>query len=256
MHAPAAPLAVLSPWAIDGLSHGFMGRAGGVSTGVYASLNLAEWNGDEPAAVAENWRRWRVAYPRFTVARLSQVHGKLVHRVDASWGDARRAGDGMVTAAAGVALGIFSADCVPILMVDAERRSVGAVHAGWRGTIAGIAGEGVRAMAALGARPHAMRAALGPSIGLCCFEVDAPLADDFARQLPGAREHCRAGGPGKAYVDLRAIIRGQLERAGLDPAAIANVGPCTRCTADGYFSRRAGGGAVTGLQMSFVGFAR
>ena len=254
--ASAASLTVLSAWAIDGLSHGFMGRAGGVSTGVYASLNLAEWNGDEPAAVAENWRRWRFAYPCFTVARLSQVHGTMVHRVEASWGEARRAGDGMVTAEAGVALGVFSADCVPILMVDAERRIVGAIHAGWRGTIAGIAGAAVRAMAALGARPASMRAALGPSIGLCCFEVDAPLADDFARQIPGARDHCRAGRPGKAYLDLRAIISGQIERAGLDPAAIANVGPCTRCAADGYFSRRAAGGAVTGLQMSFIGFAR
>jgi len=187
-------------------------------------------------------------------------------------------GDGMVTAAAGLALGIFTADCVPLLMVDAERRVVSALHAGWRGTLAGIAAEGVHAMVALGARPASIRAALGPSIGLCCFEVDAPLAETFAREIPGATAHARPGDfpsqvpndgrtlyeavsddarrsvrPAKAYLDLRAILRLQLERVGLNPASIANVGPCTRCANDRYFSRRGAGGVTSGLQMSFIG---
>jgi YfiH family protein len=134
--------------------------------------------------------------------------------------------------------GIFTADCVPVLMVDAEARVVGALHAGWRGTITGIAGEGVRAMAAIGARPHALRAALGPSIGPCCFEVDAELAERFMRTIPHARDHARAGRQGKAFLDLRGIIRGQLECGGLVPDAITSVGPCTRCADDTYFSRR------------------
>ncbi len=214
-------------------------------------------------------------------------------------------GDGMVTAAPGTALGIFTADCVPLLMVDAERRVVSALHAGWRGTLAGIAAEGVHAMVALGARPASIRAALGPSIGLCCFEVDAALAETFAREIPGAAAHARFGGslprktpaahpappadfpshargddpglddamrdaaigddaagddvsrrvrPGKAYLDLRAILRLQLEREGLNPASIANVGPCTRCANDRYFSRRGAGGVTSGLQLSFIGF--
>jgi YfiH family protein len=229
-------------------------------------------------------------------------------------------GDGMVTAAAGIALGIFTADCVPILMVDEERRIVAALHAGWRGTLAGIADAGVHAMVALGARPASIRAALGPSIGLCCFEVDAALAETFAREVPGTATHARLGGhlphetpapgndpraenyaretpapdhparpadslghagregagvegaihegtglenvsvertvrPGKAHLDLRAIIRLQLERGGLTPPSITNVGPCTRCANDLFFSRRGAGGVTSGLQMSFIAFA-
>ncbi len=162
----------------------------------------------------------------------------------------------MVTATPGLALGIFTADCVPILMVDAQRRVASALHAGWRGSLAGIAGKGVRAMVALGARPGAIRAALGPSIGICCFEVDASLAQEFASHVPGAHEHTRAGKPGKAYLDLRAIIHDQLEREGVDSHSIANVGPCTRCANDRFFSRRGAGGATSGLQMSFIGFTR
>ncbi|MGH7931873.1 MAG: peptidoglycan editing factor PgeF [Candidatus Binataceae bacterium] len=233
-----------------------MGRSGGVSGGRYQSFNLARWVGDEPSAVAENWRRFGAAYPAArTVARLQQMHGTTVHTIGAAWDSERREGDGMVTAAAGMTLGIFTADCVPILMVDAERRVCGAFHAGWRGTLGGIVAAGVCAMAALDARPQALRAAMGPAIGGCCFEVDAELVGQFACEIPGAREHTRPGRTGKAYMSLRSIIRDQLERAGLRREAIVCVGPCTRCGNDRFFSRRGGGGVATGLQMSFIGFA-
>ena len=130
----------------------------------------------------------------------------------------------------------------------------GAMHAGWRGVIAGIASVGIRDMVQLGARVSDIRAAMGPSIGPCCFEVDAELGDRFGREIVGARNHTRAGRPGKAFIDLRAIVRDQLERAGLAPANITSVGPCTRCASDRFFSRRAAGGKTTGLQMSFIGF--
>jgi polyphenol oxidase len=251
--------AALSPFAIPGLLHGFCGRTGGVSEGAFATFNLANWIGDNPESVAENWRRWNARYPGLPVARVSQVHGTLVHRIDepkdAFKEDGQRhEGDGMVTRSAGLVLGIFTADCVPILMVDNDRHVAAALHAGWRGTLGGIAAEGVRAMVALGARPAAIRAALGPSIGICCFEVDAALAEDFARRIPGADGHTRTGRPGKAYLDLRGLIRDQLAREGLAPGSIANVGPCTRCANDAYFSRRAAAGATSGLQMSFIGF--
>jgi YfiH family protein len=249
-----ARAATIAAWAIPGLCHGFMGRAGGISIGAYATLNLAETVGDDAAALCTNWERWHAAYPGMRVARLRQVHGSTVVTAGADYDGARREGDGIVSAAPGIAAGIFTADCVPILMVDAAARVVGALHAGWRGTIAGIAGEGVRAMAGIGARQYALRAALGPSIGPCCFEVDAELAERFVRTIPHAREYARAGRPGKSYLDLRGIIRGQLERAGLEPDAITSVGPCTRCANETYFSRRGAGGAVTGLQMSFIGF--
>ena len=245
----------LTVWNEPALHHGFMNRMGGVSGGAYATYNLAEWVGDDLAAVSENRARWQRTYPHLRLARVRQVHGNLVHTIDASYDGARPDGDGMVTAVAGIALGIFSADCVPILMADVERGVAGAFHAGWRGTIAEIATQGVRAMAALGARPHEIRAALGPSIGPCCFEVDDELAQRFAHEIPHAREYSRAGRPGKAYLDLRGIIRRELEHAGLAHDAIEVAGPCTRCANDRYFSRRGAGGAITGLQMSFIGFS-
>ena len=148
-------------------------------------------------------------------------------------------------------LAVASADCVPILMTDAHERVGGAIHAGWRGVIAGIACEGVVAMETLGANPHELRAALGPSIGMCCFEVDAELADRFAREIPGADRHSRPGRSGKACLDLRAIITDQLTTAGLPRESIANIGPCTRCANDQFFSRRAS--SISGLQLSFIG---
>jgi YfiH family protein len=245
---------ILTAWEIAGLSHGFMGREGGVSRGVYATMNLARWIGDDPSAVEENWRRWRTLNPDFrTVARLKQVHGNLVHVVDSCDDGARVEGDGMVTSEPGIMLGIFTGDCVPILMVEAEHHIAAALHAGWRGTLAGIASEGVRVMLAMGARLEDIRAAMGPAIGGCCFEVDAELADRFAVEIPDAREHTRAGRPGKAFMSLRSIIRDQLERAGLRRDAILSVGPCTKCAADRFFSRRAAGSVTTGLQMSYIG---
>jgi purine-nucleoside/S-methyl-5'-thioadenosine phosphorylase / adenosine deaminase len=238
----------------DGVRHGFMSRLGGLSEGAWASFNLAYWVGDDPSAVTANWERWRVAYPAMRVAQVKQVHGNIVRTIDSGYDGARLQADGMVTAAAGIALGIFTADCVPILIVDPVRRVAGALHAGWRGILGDIVAAGVRAMIALGARAPDMRAAMGPAIGSCCFEVDLELAERFARSIPHARANIRGGKPGKAYLDLRAIAGGQLERAGLPPDAITTVGPCTRCASDRYFSRRANGGTISGLQMSFIGF--
>jgi copper oxidase (laccase) domain-containing protein len=123
-------------------------------------------------------------------------------------------------------------------------------------------------MTHLGAHPSNLRAALGPSIGQCCFEVDKELADRFSTKLEennrfspfpqgkglGVR-FSRPGQPGKAYLDLRAILTHQLERAGLAPTNITNIGPCTKCANAQFFSRRAANGQTTGLNLSFVGFA-
>ena len=238
------------------ICHGFVGRTGGVSTGAFASMNLSYWVGDDERAVDANWERFRRQVPHLKiVARLNQVHGNVVHAATRDTAALRPAGDGLVTAEPGIMLGIFSADCVPILMVDSKRKIAGALHAGWRGVLADIADAGVRAMVALGARASEICAAIGPSIGSCCFEVDAELGDRFCREIAGARNHTRSGRPGKAFIDLRAVVRGQLEHAGLDTGNIASVGPCTRCACERFFSRRAAGGEITGLQVSFVGFA-
>jgi YfiH family protein len=252
----SAPLTCLrAPWD-EGVVHGFLGRTGGVSAGVYATLNLGQHVGDDPAAVAENLRRVRAELGRGgEFARVNQVHGAEVMVIARDNSAERPRADGMVTGEAGIMLAVSTADCVPILMRSKRSGVVAALHAGWRGVIAGIAREGVAAMSSLGARPRDIAAALGPSIGLCCFEVDDELAARFVREIAGADRHCRAGRSGKAYLDLRAVLRDQLIAAGLDPHEIALVGPCTRCASDRFFSRRAAGGITTGLQMSFIGLA-
>ena len=242
---------ILTAWDSEQLAHGFLGRVGGVSVGPYASLNLAYWVGDDPAHVDENWRRLREVIGEAPIARCHQVHGKTVRIVTRENISERPEGDGMVTGERGILLAVASADCVPILMTDAQHKVVGAIHAGWRGVIAGIAEEGVRTMESLGARPSEIRAALGPSIGQCCFEVDEDLAHRFAREVAGSERHTRAGRPGKSHLDLRGIVTDQLMAAGLSRESIINVGPCSKCANDRFFSRRAN--ASSGLQLSFIG---
>jgi len=250
-----APVLVRA-WPEGRILNGFLGRHGGVSRGAYATLNLGAWVGDDPAAVEENWRRVRSRFPAATIfARMNQVHGSEVRVVTRANATERSPADGMVTETEGIALGVFTADCVPILIIDQSRGVAGALHAGWRGTLAGIVQSGLDAMARLGASLSNIRVALGPSIGVCCFEVDGELAERFAREIPGTDRHVRDGRPGKAYVDLRGIVREQLVGAGVARGAISQIGPCTRCAADRYFSRRAAGGITTGLQMSVVGLA-
>jgi purine-nucleoside/S-methyl-5'-thioadenosine phosphorylase / adenosine deaminase len=253
-HAETVPL--LQAWDAPARSHGFFSRLGGVSSGAFATLNLSRWVGDDPAAVDENWRRVRpIIGESSVVASVNQVHGAAVRLVTRANASERPRADGMVTAESGIVLAIFTADCVPILMHDPLRRIVGALHAGWRGILAGIVEAGIDAMRSRGADAQDLRVALGPSIGACCFEVDADLAARFARRMPGAVGRTCEGRPGKAYLDLRGIVRLQLVRFGVDAAHIAIVGPCTRCASDRYFSRRGAGNSTTGLQMSFIGLA-
>jgi len=220
-------------------------------------MNLSYWVGDDARAVDANWERLRRQVPELnSVARVNQVHGDIVHVATRETSSSRPKADGIVTADPGVMLAIFTADCVPILMIDPKRKIAGALHAGWRGALSGIVQSGVRAMTSIGAHIDDIRAATGPSIGVCCFEVDVALAERFASQIDGSERHARAGRPGKAYLDLRAIVKDQLLGAGLADANIIAVGPCTRCASDRFFSRRAACGKITGLQMSYVGFAR
>ncbi len=258
---PPLAAAALIPWAEAGVRAAFLGRAGGVSLGPYQSLNFASNCGDSSQAVAANWQRLgEFLRPSSGVVKLRQVHGNQVHRIGpgaaiaAPNGDQARelTGDGLVTAQANLALAVLTADCVPILLYDPLRPAVGALHAGWRGALANIAREGVRAITALGARPHCIKAALGPAIGKCCFEIDQELADRFAARMPSASSHLEAGRAGKARLDLKGLLRDQLVEAGLSPHAIMDVGPCTRCASDRYFSRRAARGGPTGLQASVI----
>lgn len=229
---------------------------GGVSRGRFESLNLGSWVGDDPAAVETNWQRARAALTPFrAMVGLSQVHGTNVHVIGPGYNGARLVGDGAVTAEAGIMLGIFTADCVPLLMIDPERRIAGALHAGWRGTLDGIVGAGLHAMIESGAEAYRIRVALGPAIGPCCYEVDEELGARFARRHAFAGGRIRPGGrTGKVMLDLRGILTDQLVRQGVRAESIWVVGPCTQCANERFFSRRAAGGESCGLQLSLVGF--
>lgn len=158
--------------------------------------------------------------------------------------------DALVAERAGIVAGVRTADCVPILLVAPQQKWAAAVHAGWRGTIADIAGEAVRAAERAAVRPSGVLAALGPSIGSCCYEVSLELGEEFERAgLPVLR---RVGT--KPHLDLRGANHVLLERAGVPRANIQNVGPCTRCASDRYHSFRAEPGS-TGRQVSWIGWA-
>jgi hypothetical protein len=240
--------------------HGFTTRAGGTSAPPFDTLNLGGKWGDEPAQVSENRRRVERAFGG-PIAVARQVHGTTVVRVRA--GDDRAAlarvdADGLCTDAPGVVLGVFVADCIPALLVDPRTGASAAVHAGWRGTVAGVLPAAVRALGAeFSARPGDLRVALGPAIGPCCFEVGPEVVAAFEALVPDARARgivlpSPRGAAGKANVDLKQANRLLLERAGVDPAGI-DAGPdCTACDRARFYSFRRDGSA-TGQLMGVVG---
>ncbi len=178
---------------------------------------------------------------------LRQVHGATV--VEAPWEGTPEA-DASVAAAPGFLLGIKTADCLPVLLVDPERRLVAAAHAGWRGTVKGVARRAVEALAARGSRPEDLVAALGPGIGSCCYEVGEEVRAAFG---PGGSAFCRPGPNGRPHLDVRAANVRQLVEAGLRAEAILHLADCTRCRADLYPSYRRDGRAA-GRMISFIGF--
>ena len=219
--------------AVPGLVHGFEQR-----------LGPAGWETREGS-------RRRMTHALEGAGRLHllrQVHGTVVHR--APW-DGLPVGDAGVADRAGIILGIETADCLPVLLVDPRRRAVAAAHAGWRGTAAGIAGVAVRALVAGGSRPSELVAALGPGIGPCCYEVGPELVGEFG---DGGAAFFRAGKGDRLMLDVRAANVHQLREAGVPEGQIHSVADCTRCDADNYHSyRREGVGG--GRMISFVGFA-
>ncbi len=245
------------------LVHGFSRRVCGVST-VYGghTLNLGWTKEDAAEAVAENRRRLVKVVggdPEMRLATLRQVHRTAIQAVasedemHAPDGRALYEGDGLSTAAPGVLLGIQTADCVPIMIVDPEQRAVAVLHAGWRGTAAGIAAAGLEQMRAqFGSRVESLLAAVGPSIGPCCYtvgdEVTTALADGFSYGEDLFQE---------GRLDLWEANRRQLVDAGVSAAHVVVVAECTACerAADGqrrYFSHRAEHGTA-GRMMNVAG---
>jgi polyphenol oxidase len=235
----------------DGFLHGFPERAGGVSTGLRASLNLGKRWGDDEANVNEN-RRLLATHAGYDPEQLQatrHVHGTAVWRVGEPAAEPAEF-DGLVTDRRGPVLGAFAADCIPILFADPNARVIGAAHAGWRGTVNGVARNVIARMVELGARPANIRVALGPSIGPECFEVGPEVVDQF-RAAFGDVPGMVVQGTHKEHIDLRVATRAVLERAGVTAEHIDAAPPCTKCEADRFFSYRRDG-KDGGVHMAFI----
>ena len=228
--------------------HGFTTRLGGVSRGHLASLNLGMHRGDDPQNVQENYRRLAnaVGFDLKKLVLTWQIHSDIIRQVtaaDANGTDHRNYPqcDALITNDPGTALFVFTADCTPILLQDPVTGAVGAVHAGWRGTAADIAGKTVAAMIdAYGCRPENIRAAIGPNIGACCFETDRDVPDAMVRLLgEETLASIRQQGQ-KYYVDLKQINAQLLRRRGVTQIDIATH--CTACQPDRFWSHRLTGG--------------
>jgi YfiH family protein len=202
---------------LAGTRHGFCGRRGGVSTGIFASLNTGLGSSDDAAAVAENRRRAVAAVaPGATLATVHQVHSAIVVVADPATADADRPhADGIVTDRPDVVLGVLAADCAPVLFADVAAGVVGAAHAGWKGALYGVLPATIAAMESLGARRERIVAAIGPCIARASYEVSLSYADPFVAVDPSFAEFFTSGRPGHLKFDLEGFVAGRLAAEGL-----------------------------------------
>jgi YfiH family protein len=292
---PAGGLQVLEALALarlNWLTHGFSTRTGGTSeygtvpdggklTEKTLNLGFTDWDSGE--RVLENRRKFfhGIRAGRMRVVTLRQIHSDIVHRVDfpkmAPAGEAPK-GDALITRERGVLLVVQTADCIPILLADTKRRTVAAIHSGWRGTLRRIAEKTLgRMQMEFGTKPEDVTAALGPGIARCCYEVGSDVAKEFHAQFLEAREwfdgpfdSLAAGDndprwlpwltmmpPGhqplapRVQLDLIAANRAILAGAGVAPDRILSSGFCTACRADLFFSYRRE--RATGRLMAAIG---
>ena len=232
----------------EGISvpHGFTTRYGGVSQGDFASLNLGANRGDDPAAVRENYRRlcalMGVGIDGMAVTR--QVHGNVVRVVTEAdrhicMGPVPYEADGIVTNVKGLPILCMVADCVPVLLWDGEHGVAGAIHCGWRSSVTDILKNALEQMETLGAEAASVRAAIGPSIGACCFETDDDVPQAIETYLSGDTADLFTRRPdGKTLVDLRSANARRLLQLGLKPEHIDISRECTMCSHDKYWSHR------------------
>ncbi len=205
--------------ALQGIRHGFFDRGGGVSQGIYATLNGGVGSDDAPENVAENRGRMAAALGVTADHFLTpyQIHSPEVATVDAPWtSDNRPRADALVTATPGLAIGVSTADCGPLLFADPEARVIGAAHAGWRGAFTGVIEATVAAMEKLGAGRGRIVAALGPVISQPNYEVGAEFVERFmAADAGNARFFAASARPNHAMFDLNGYIASRIERAGV-----------------------------------------
>ena len=245
--------------ALAEVPHGFLGRKGGVSEGVCAGLNVGWGSGDDREAIAENRRRAVEAVaPGAGLVTVHQVHSAESVYADAPWPDeARPHADAIVTDRPGLALGILTADCTPVLLADRQAGVIGAAHAGWRGALAGVIEAAVAAMVGRGASRERLVAAVGPVIARKSYEVDDGLLRRFAEADPANERFFTPGREGHHQFDLEAYVLARLAEAGVGRAEA--LGLDTYAEPDRFFSfRRAThrGEASYGRQLSLIALPR
>ena len=231
------------------IPHAFTTRLGGVSEGVFASLNIAMHRGDSDESVKQNYEILAAAlgFDLNNLVLTRQTHSDIVRVVtknDARGIDHRNylESDALITNDAGCALVVFTADCTPILLFDQVTGAVGTVHAGWRGTAADITGKTVRAMVAeLGCQPENIRAAIGPNIGYCCFETDSDVPSALLSEFGSEAEQFISPMGEKYHVDLKSVNALALCRAGVTDIEISDE--CTMCRPNRFWSHRITGAA-------------
>lgn len=264
------------------MAHGFSTRQGGFSNAYgKGALNLGFTTHDKRATVLRNRQALVSTLPRngrasWQLVTLRQIHSDLIHFVS-EVPDHPLAGDGLLTNVPGLLLAVLTADCLPVIVADPKHHAVGVFHAGWRGTVKRIAEKGVGEMRRrFGSKPADLRAAIGPGIRNCCYQVGQEVKDKFETQFCYGGElfretkerdeiherypllflTARAPGhsvlPKKIFLDLAEANRRQLLDAGLLARNISDLGECTSCKPDQFFSHRADKG-VTGRMMAVVG---
>jgi YfiH family protein len=234
MHIQAPALSALPK-----IRHAFFTRQGGVSEGIYASLNGGIGSSDEPERVRENRRRMAEALSVAPDALISvyQVHSPDAVLVEGPWGPERPKADAMVTKVPGLALAITTADCGPVLFADAESGVIGAAHAGWRGAVTGVLESTLEAMERLGAQRSRIVAVLGPTISQAAYEVGPDFIQRFAEEASGHERFLQPGEkPGHAMFDLPGFIGARLNAAGI--GAFTDLGLCTYSDEERFFSYR------------------
>jgi YfiH family protein len=238
----ASPITLQSPLLsqVAGVRHAFFTRQGGVSQGVYDSLNVGVGSRDDPEAVQENRARAAMAMGVEAQRLLTcyQIHSSIAVAASAPWAQ-RPEADAVVAAAPNLACAALSADCAPILLADGEARVVGAAHAGWKGALGGVLAAAVEAMVGQGARRERIVAAVGPCIAQASYEVGAEFRDRFAAEAAGSVRFFAAGrSPGKYQFDLPGFVLARLAESGVQTAEWIGRDTCAEEAL--FFSNRRG----------------
>lgn len=239
MSAQAPPFEQHPQWQCDkAIVHGFFGRRGGVSTGIFESLNCGLGSSDDTADVTENRHRVASALGAHSLLTLHQIHSAKVVEVDAPWipENTPRA-DGMVTRTPGIALGILAADCLPVLFIDSDAKIIGACHAGWQGALGGVLEATISAMEKLGARLTNIHAITGPSISQTNYEVGPEYAARFTDTNTEYAQFFTPSTKANHFMfDLPGFAASQLSTRGVK--SIRRVEACVYAQANDYFSYR------------------